>query len=686
MIAASCPRPHSPRLDRRGAALVFALLMSLTVAAIALGAILASSGSSLSTRFSAREASMQAAANAGLELIRDSVNNGIYDSLLPANGYTTLATNAAVLDAYGVAIPRFTRSLYVGRTGGRTGGAATAGQYGSNFASGLSVIRDRRGAVAARRLLMTQESWSKFGLAINNYSGNAPYGCGSSLQGPVHSNNTFKIQAGCTNPKTLFTGRVTVVDDIDNVGSGNFQAGYAEGVAPIDWPTPARINLMRQYAQEADAVNGDYDITASLSAGQTIPSLRIEFLTIDADGSGTIEWDEGYMRVWDAKNHSDSVLAFTNGRLWPNSPSGTTWSDDPNMVSRTCGARVKNGSNAIRWHSAREIYDLAYAAYGGTSSQKHGRARDAVRWALSGGGEGTRRDPFVAASGTPARRCYLGGDPAIYPSTTGTDITPPSNVTDVAGAAFGRWRLRRTGAHASVSARADADYLIPLGANPNFKGVIFVTGDVAVSGTLRGRVSIFATGNILLADDLLYHTAPGTACDAEGDIMGAIATRNVLVADNSVQTPFPVNDVLYGSFDDSPADEQYHMFIMAAGTGTSGTGNFASQGWSTSGWPGPATPFDLGHNQTAEECGAHAPAGCIRVTGGIAIGRMDWAMYSSDNHGWASAHAYDPCGAVNPPPYFPTTGRFIESRYYEVDPVWLNAKGIDNYFAELRAQ
>lgn len=680
MIATSRPRSHSPRLDRRGAALVFALLMSLTVAAIALGAILTSSGSSLSTRFSAREASMQAAANAGLEVIRDSVNNGIYDSLLPANGYTTLASNAAVLDAYGVAIPRFTRSLYVGRTGGRTGGAATAGQYGSNFASGLSVIRDRRGAVAARRLLMTQESWSKFGLAINNYSGTAPYGCGSSLQGPVHSNNTFKIQAGCTNPKTLFTGRVTVVDDIENRSSGNFQAGYAEGVAPIEWPTPARINLMRQYAQEADAVNGDYDITASLSAGQMIPSLRIEFLTIDADGSGTIEWDEGYMRVWDAKNHSDSVLAFTNGRLWPNVPSGTTWSDDPNMVSRTCGARLRlNGTT--RWYSAREIY-YGITSGGGSSSS----ARSGVRWVLSRGGEGSRPSQ-ISSSVTPSQvKCVLGGDPTLYPSTNGTDITPPHSETDVAGAAFGRWRLRRTGAHSSVSARADADYLIPLGANPNFKGVIFVTGDVAVSGTLRGRVSIFATGNILLADDLVYHTAPGTACDAEGDIMGAIATRNVLVADNSVQSPFPVNDEIYGSFDDSPADEQYHMFIMAAGTGSSGTGNFASQGWNYSGWPGPATPFDLGHNQTAEECGAHAPAGCIRVTGGIAIGRMDWAMYSSDNHGWASAHAYDPCGAVNPPPYFPTTGRFIESRYYEVDPVWLNAKGIDNYFAELRAQ
>ena len=75
-----------------------------------------------------------------------------------------------------------------------------------------------------------------------------------------------------------------------------------------------------------------------------------------------------------------------------------------------------------------------------------------------------------------------------------------------------------------------------------------------------------------------------------------------------------------------------------------------------------------------------------RVTGGLAMGRMDYNLYTGNNYGYASAHSYDKRGAVNPPPYFPTTGRFIESRYYEVDPVWLNGKGIANYFAELRAQ
>jgi hypothetical protein len=141
-------RPRSARHNQNGAALVFALLMSIAVAAMALGAIMVASGADLTTRYNAREATMQAAANAGLELIRDSINHGIYDSLLPATTHTVLADGAPIQDAFGVVLPRLSRSLYVGRTGGRTGGAGTAGQYGGNFASALSVIRDRRGAVA----------------------------------------------------------------------------------------------------------------------------------------------------------------------------------------------------------------------------------------------------------------------------------------------------------------------------------------------------------------------------------------------------------------------------------------------------------------------------------------------------------------------------------------------------------
>ncbi|MDX2208237.1 MAG: hypothetical protein SFU57_11380 [Gemmatimonadales bacterium] len=674
--------------NRRGAALLFTLVVSIAVAAMALGAVLLSSSARLTTRFGAREASMQAAANGGLELIRDSLNHGVFDSLLPDNGFTTFALNEPIPDVFGNPIAGITRSLYVGRTGGRTGGAATAGQYGNNFASGVSVIRDQRGAVAARRLLMTQESWAKFAVAINNWGGTGVYGCSESIQGPFHSNDKLRLQSGC-NPKILFAGAASVVGAITNQNSGNYQGGLTTNAAPIVWPTPARISLMQQFAADADAVGGDYDLT-SLTSGQTVPGLRIEFLTIDVNGNGTIEWDEGYMRVWKPTTTADTVLAFTNARLWTKFPSGSglTVPVDPNALSRNCGAITKvNGT--VRFYTASEVYN-AVAAAGGNSTAR----RNAVRWLLSGGNTGSAHSSMTSGGAvTPSqRRCFLGGDPALYPSTNGTDLTPDPSLTNVPGtAAFGEWMARRTGPHASVSGfRSDAAYLIPLGRNPNFKGAIFVNGDVAISGRLRGRVSVFATGNIVLADDLLYTVPPGTNCGVDGDIFGAIATRDIVIADNSVQTPFNIGGTLYGGFDDTPRDEQYNMFFLAAGTGSGSTGNFYTSGL-PGGVPGPVPPYFLNGTKnssaTAENC-AGGPAGCIRITGGLAMGRVDYYTFRNDAqaYGYAEAHAYDKCGAINPPPYFPTTGEFSESRYYEIDPVWLSQKGIGNYFASLRAQ
>jgi hypothetical protein len=336
------------------------------------------------------------------------------------------------------------------------------------------------------------------------------------------------------------------------------------------------------------------------------------------------------------------------------------------------------------WFTAKAIYDSAFAV-GGVAND----ARDASRWAMSRGVTGVRKAPLDNVVPIDAR-CYLGGDPELYSATSGTGLTPDSVITDVPGShEMGWWLKRRTGAHPLANAvRSDAEYLIPLGKNPNFKGVIFVEGDVAISGRLRGRASIFATGSIILADDLLYHTAPGTSCDAEGDIFGAIATRDVVISDNNVQTPFRINNIMFGGYDDTPRDEQYNLFFLAAGNGSAGSGNFYTSGLPQLGTPGPTPPYLMDGTKnataTAELCSG-GPAGCIRITGGLAQGRVDHYTYQP-NYGYAEAHTYDKCGQVNPPPYFPTTGRFIESRYYEIDPVWLNNKTIPTYFTELRAQ
>jgi hypothetical protein len=37
--------------------------------------------------------------------------------------------------------------------------------------------------------------------------------------------------------------------------------------------------------------------------------------------------------------------------------------------------------------------------------------------------------------------------------------------------------------------------------------------------------------------------------------------------------------------------------------------------------------------------------------------------------GFGKQYTYDRCANLRPPPYFPTTGRYLDNRYMEVDPV-----------------
>ena len=63
--------------------------------------------------------------------------------------------------------------------------------------------------------------------------------------------------------------------------------------------------------------------------------------------------------------------------------------------------------------------------------------------------------------------------------------------------------------------------------------------------------------------------------------------------------------------------------------------------------------------------------GCLYVTGGI-IQVTRGPVGTGSGTGFSKSYSYDACAASYPPPYFPTTGRFTDNRYYEVNPVGFN--------------
>lgn len=264
-------------------------------------------------------------------------------------------------------------------------------------------------------------------------------------------------------------------------------------------------------------------------------------------------------------------------------------------------------------------------------------------------------------------RCYLGGSDSLF----GEFVPDDGN---------GRW-LRWPGQPADIAVdagRADAAYLFPISRayNPDFKGVIFVEGKVAVSGVVRGHVTLAATGDIIIVDDLEYATDPGAAdrnC-ADGDvtnddILGLFSGDDVIVANNTINAPTDPDDDNawdndFVSFDDTP-EEVIHATILALSEFT--VDDYDSGAWST------------------ERCeGKMWGRGCLYLTGGVIQKRRGavGAIRDPGGYGYLKRYSYDQCVRTSPPPFFPTTGHFTRGHVFEVDP---NGFDVAEYFRLLTA-
>ena len=210
-------------------------------------------------------------------------------------------------------------------------------------------------------------------------------------------------------------------------------------------------------------------------------------------------------------------------------------------------------------------------------------AQDSVTWALTNG------------SGF---RCYLGGSDILNDSIPGTAVHGRFLGGVTSANATGTHARRRTRATRSATGcrgqalcpRAslprgcgrgnvpgDAEYLWPINRtlNPNFKGVIFVTGKVAISGVLRGQITLAATDNIVIADDVTYATNPGLAvpCNSVNrDMLGLFSGTDIVVADNLIDNPYPaISGGANRTWDDTP-ERTIHGVLLALS-------NFTVESW-----------------------------------------------------------------------------------------------------------
>jgi hypothetical protein len=224
--------------------------------------------------------------------------------------------------------------------------------------------------------------------------------------------------------------------------------------------------------------------------------------------------------------------------------------------------------------------------------------------------------------------------------------------------ALGTWRqapsaIQLPSLAAAVRQDDERIYLFPITKpyNLNSKGVIhFTAGPIFTSGRLRGYVTLYVLGDVGFLDDLTYDQDPSAALCR--NFLGIIARDDIMIADNAMNRP-KYGNTSVGFMLGTP-HFTLHGVTMSL-TGTVGVENYA------------------GNVQTSPsiQCGAgnNTSGGCINQTGGV-IEQNISATFAGSGTGLRENRSVDPCQLTNRrPPFFPSTGRFLDNKYYEIDPV-----------------
>lgn len=627
------PTPRAPRA-RRGAALFIVMMFVVVSAALALTAIVTTGNASLVAKSYARENDLKYAAEAALAIGKSRLN---FDAdALPDTGFKILMENASLMSADDQTIPGVTVTVYAGPSG------SSSGQFG-RFASVVAEARDNQGNGFIRRLELTQESFAKYAYWSDKEtsgSGTIYFGGNDQLWGPVYSNDVISIAStGAT-----FNDEVGTTKTISGKSNGTFRKGYKENQTSIKLPnTDDLSSKLSGFASSAG-----WNFSPPSSSDTRDIRMRIEFVAVDMnlDGDST-DANEGFFKVYTANTTGASDHARGD---WPGGYGGlptksSLWRCGDYHYGKFFPAAAHAGVGS--W------FDDLMDASGMSNTEAQTEA-------------GNESQTIMNKAGT---RCFLGGAnqlaPAVRTAALGYDDAARhkggDDTTFTPTDFYGAWRLNTDSIADSVKTLMqnrrphDWPYLYPIHRtmNKNAKGVIYVPGSVGVSGTLRGRITLYATGTIVVVDDIRYASDPASgACN---DILGLLAGNDVVVADNAILTPQRVKwdgtDAIRNV--DDTKDLYLHSVIMALNT------SFTVENWGSG-------PSDV------NDCeGTNNGRGCLYLSGGLI--QKERGVVTQGGQGYTKRYSYDRCAVVTPPPYFPTTGRFTDNRYYELNPVGFNA-------------
>lgn len=701
-------RRESPAA-RRGSALLLVLILTLGFAALAISAIYLTASGGMLTRLYERERDYRYSAEAALQQAKSRLNRDTaYRSTIPESGYVQMDTGRTLIDAQGTAVPTVQVNTYAGFTGD------TSGRFGQ-FMTVVSTAFDAGGTRHVRRLDLTEESFSRYAMFTNSWPAGLAYGTGEFVRGRAHSNGNW-ASTGSPGP--------TYYDTISATGTITGTANYSglptiPGAAAIPFPTVAKLAFLSGYATASNLnfapVSGSFARATSngtnvsgTSAANAVRGTRIEFVTVDVAGDGTLGEEDGMVRVFDLATGIDT------SRLRADLVGNPVAVGDP-ILQNQCGAMFTIGGR-------QEFFPIASLAQAWVKTRIRTSTLPTVTAAQATSYNPNTRAGIVAILSISTARCFPAGSPYLllterlvdnvncgqnFPNPSngapytwaagptcgaavqygGQDTTftpnPRTCIVDVTGAtgrctgtavALGSWRqapaaIALTTVAASVRQDVERPYLYPLAKpyNLNSKGVIyFSSGPIFTSGTLRGYVTLYVLGNVGFIDDLVYDQDPSAALCR--NFLGIIAQNDIMITDNAMNRP-KYGNTNVGFLLGTP-NFTLHGITMSL-TGTVGVENYAGNAQTS-----PSIQCGTGNNTSG---------GCINQTGGV-IEQVISATYAGNGTGLRENRTVDPCQKTNrKPPFFPSTGRYLDNKYYEIDPVTIStAAQISALFNSLR--
>jgi hypothetical protein len=629
-------------------AIIITLILTVALGALALSAVYLASGTKIGSGLSNRAADLQYAADAALQMGKSYINAD--PDAMPATGYREITFNGGVLkDAAGQPIPGITVKVWAGPTG------ATSGQFGA-FGSVIAQATDATGASVVRRLELAQENFARFAYWSNkeNRSGTPLwFNSGDVIFGPTWSNDTLRIASKAALPwAAQFRDVVGTAKIVIGADQADWWKGYTQNMAPIALPAVSSLSSLAAYA-----TSGRMNFVAPTNGDETTVRMRIEFVNVDIDNDGSaLDPQDGFLRVYKLKGAgSITSIRADSAKLRANCGD---WIEVPGQGDRFFPVAAHEDP-LVRTYLIGKFQDppLSRSPTQAATLATQLNFRSSIGTVTNAGVDSvmTRNGTLVSAANR--SQCFLGGAPELNWNTPGNyggnALTFRASDTD------GDWQAYGGVIDPRVTARrgaVEAPFLIPLhrSVNTGARGVIHVDGTVGVSGLLVGRVTLRTTGTAVILDDIRYGTNP-TSTGRCVDVLGILSEKDIVVADNMLADQTDVIQgagTKYRTLDDTK-DVTINAIVMALDK------SFRVE------------KFDQGLT-TGNPCiGTERGRGCLYLLGGIiqeARGAVT-TFSATSGTGFLKQYSYDRCANLRPPPYFPTTGRYLDNRYMEVDPV-----------------